>query len=66
MIVETSHCGVSTCFLCYSENKCIIRRKIFGDYDDYSPKMFIFAKNLELCICMNMTIGGVSLSIHLL
>lgn len=53
-------------FLWYSANKSAIRRKFFGDYDDYSPKMFIFAKNLELCICMNMTIGGVSLSIHLL
>lgn len=51
-------------FLLYSENKFIIRRKIFGDYGNYSPKMFIFAKILELCICMNMTIGGISHSTH--
>ena len=34
-------------FYMVSVNKLIIRRKFFGDYDDYSPKMFIFAKNLK-------------------
>ena len=47
MNVETSQCGVSTCFIWYSVNKRVIRRKFFGDYGDYSPKMFIFAKNLK-------------------
>ena len=40
-------CFALTFFLLYSVNKFVIRRKFFGDYGGYLPKMFIFAKILK-------------------